>query len=1118
MTKLVLTFSRTMLAVWLTLPAVIPCSAQTVAMQQRQPITLPSLTGPGELLSRPAGLDVNRVPIAAALLELQARAGVPMIFSPSALGSDRQVSCKCETQTVREALARLLRGTAFVFSEQGGSILIEPAAVSASSAQTRIVTGRVTDSLTSEPVTGGQVSVQGSAIGSSVKDDGTFTIAVPSRDVTLVVRSIGFKRRDVTVPNNQNSVQVRLERDYFQLEAIVVTGQATGVERRNLANAVSTVTADQLVKTATSTVDQALVGKLAGVQITSNHGAPGGGMQIKLRGMNSVLGSSVPLWVVDGVIINNQEIGSGLNYITQGGSQACNASGSVCGAQDQVVNRASDLNPNDIQSVEVLKGAAASAIYGSKANNGVILITTKRGRVGTPQFSLTQRVGVSSILRRVGPFRQFTSAAEAATAYGPAALADWVPTYYDHEMELFGRKPVSYETSASVNGGTETTRYFLSGLVKRDGGINTRTWADKQSLRLNLDQTIGSRLSFGVSTSVLHTGRAPGFNNNDNNEVGLYYALMVTPTWIDLRQVCPDGSRAPGGKTCAGGVWPIMPYGNSNALETASMGEAVENVWRTINSAKMDFTAINTPTHTLKFLGNGGIDFFSKRDFVFTAATLQFEPRVRPTNPGTVVHSASFVNQMNVTGSLVHTLKPASGALTATTSIGATYEQRSFNFSQILGNGLISGVADVDETTVQRLQQTRYRIRDRGYFAQEEVLLLHEKLLLTAGIRADQSSTNADAKKLFYYPKFAASYRMNLIRGLLDEVKVRAAYGQSGNQPQYGDKFNALTTGNYGGLARISIGTVLVAPLQPERQAEIETGVDATVLGGRANVELTVYQRTIRDLLINRALVPSTGFVTARFNGATFRTRGLEAALSVVPIQSSKLQWQFRTTFSTDNTVITFLPVPPFIAAGTYSRGAARFTQDSSATDVWGNDTLPDGTPLAQKIGNINPDFTMGLTNDFKWKSVGFNFLLNWQQGGLVANLTNADLDAARVTKDYTDPCVGNCLPGETLGGQRSRLGRAFHTRIYAQDATYLKLREATITVDLPRSFVNKFWSASRYMRLALSGRNLLVFTPYAGVDPEVNNGGTQNIRIGFEDIAPYPPARSFWFSLDVGF
>src|SRR6185436_1832159 len=166
---------------------------------------------------------------------------------------------------------------------------------------------------------------------------------------------------------------------------------------------------------------------------------------------------------------------------------------------------------------EVLKGASAAAIYGSKANNGVILVTTKRGRVGVPQFSLTQRVGMSSELKLLG-FRRFADTTEAKTAYGAVVTAtnkDFTTSDFDHERELFDHKPISYETSGSVSGGTEDTRYFVSGLLKKDNGINTNTWAAKQSLRLNVDQKIGSRISFGVSMNGIHSGRAPGFNNND---------------------------------------------------------------------------------------------------------------------------------------------------------------------------------------------------------------------------------------------------------------------------------------------------------------------------------------------------------------------------------------------------------------------------------------------------------------------------------------------------------------------------------------------------------------------------------------------------------------------------
>src|SRR5438552_11134203 len=279
-------------------------------------------------------------------------------------------------------------------------------------AQTRIVTGRVTDSLTAEVITSGQVAVQGTTVGTQVQGDGTFTVAAPPKDVTITVRSVGFKRKDVAVPASQNSVQVSLARDYFQLEAIVVTGQATGVEKKNLANAIATVTADQLTKSPAASVEQSLQGKLSGAQISTNSGAPGGGMLVRLRGVTSIIGAFTPLYVVDGVIVSDDAIGRGNSALRA-------AAGTAAGDSDNPVNRIADLNPNDIDGIEVLKGASASAIYGSKASNGVIIITTKKGRAGTPRFTISQRFGVSQILPTAWMgSRIFGSAAEATAVYG----------------------------------------------------------------------------------------------------------------------------------------------------------------------------------------------------------------------------------------------------------------------------------------------------------------------------------------------------------------------------------------------------------------------------------------------------------------------------------------------------------------------------------------------------------------------------------------------------------------------------------------------------------------------------------------------------------------------------
>jgi TonB-dependent SusC/RagA subfamily outer membrane receptor len=302
------------------------------------------------------------------------------------------------------------------------------------SAQTRIVTGRVTDSLSAEVVASGAVSVQGTNVASRIADDGTFTIVVPQRDVTLSVRSIGYKRKDIAVPASQNSVPVALARDFFQLEAIVVTGQATGVERKNLANAVSTISAEQLAQVPTAGVVEAIQGRLAGAQISQNSGAPGGGSIVRMRGVTSIIGSISPLYVVDGVIVSDRALGTGTNLVIDA-YRSAGISPKVDN-QDNAVDRIADLNPEDIAGVEVLKGAAASAIYGSKASNGVILITTKRGRVGAPQFTLNQRFGVSQLSKKIG-VRRFTQA-DATAALGPAGTASWTADFHDFRRNSSG--------------------------------------------------------------------------------------------------------------------------------------------------------------------------------------------------------------------------------------------------------------------------------------------------------------------------------------------------------------------------------------------------------------------------------------------------------------------------------------------------------------------------------------------------------------------------------------------------------------------------------------------------------------------------------------------------------
>ncbi|MBI4420189.1 MAG: SusC/RagA family TonB-linked outer membrane protein, partial [Gemmatimonadetes bacterium] len=753
------------------------------------------------------------------------------------------------------------------------------------SAQTRIVTGRVVDSLSGEPITSGQVQVLGTTVTGTVKDDGTFTVAVPVRDVTISIRSIGYKRREVAAPASSSTVQATLERDYFQLEAIVVTGQATGIERRNLANAVSTVTAEDLVKSPTGSIEQALQGKMAGAQILQTSGAPGGGMRVRLRGVTSILGEAQPLYVVDGVIISDVAISPGTNIVSRASGGLANQ-GRDAGQQESPINRVADLNPNEIESVEVLKGAAASAIYGSKASNGVIIITTKRGRVGAPQFSVTQRLGIPDQSYHGVGYRILPDSASARNDWGTLADQYWRPNYtpYNHEDYIYNHHPLSYETAASVSGGTETTRYFASGLVKHEGGVITNTFADKQSLRLNLDQAVGSRLSFSANTQVIRNESDRGLTGNDN--AGTSYGMTVnkTPNFIDLRQR-PDGS------------WPINPFASSNFLHTASLFKANETVWRVLTSGRAQLDAIATPQHTLRFLANGGADVFTQKDVVISPPELQYEDDDGLLGTYSLTFSQNL--NLNVNANAVHTFKPTSGAFSASTSFGVQYETRDLSTSRSVARNLLGGVMAVTAGTQILAAEDHTRVEDFGIFAQEEFLTLGEKLLLTVGGRADQSSNNGDPTKLFFYPKASASYRLTSMPGPIDELKLRAAFGQSGNQPRYGQKFTQLSSGVIGGLGGFQVGTEAGASdLHPERQREIEGGFDATLFGSRANLEVTAYEKKITDLITRRALVPTTGFSFENFNGGTLRTRGLEVSLNLVPVQKATSTWNTRFNFA----------------------------------------------------------------------------------------------------------------------------------------------------------------------------------------------------------------------------
>jgi TonB-linked SusC/RagA family outer membrane protein len=953
--------------------------------------------------------------------------------------------------------------------------------VGAAAGQQRAITGKVVSTSTSEPIAGATVSVLGTPIAAITNDRGEFSLSAPQGAVTLLVRGVGFRSRQVPVAADVSSAAVSLEQDVFNLEAVVVTGQATGVSQRNLANAVTTVPAEQLNRAPVQTLEGALQGKIPGALIQMNSGAPGGGGQINLRGVTTINAGVDPLIVVDGMIIANDAIVSNMDAITAA------AAGGNPRPQDNAVNRIADLNPNDIQNIEVLKGASAAAIYGGQAANGVVIITTRRGRPGAARFSVTQRFGTFDAAGHLGS-RAFRDSVEADAVFGSRARAycNIGPTgacpVFDNEGVLYGRHPLAVETDASVTGGNDQTSYYLSGLVKKEDGIATGTGYQKQSIRANVDQLLGSRFKASVNLNAIHSVARRGISNNDNTATSPFMVFPNTPSFIDLRE--------------QNGVWPANAFSQSNPLETFAKVKNTEDVWRILGTSTARVDAVTTATQRLQFTLMGGLDYFSQRNDILSPADLQFEPQ--DGQPGTVVLGKSSDLRLNLVGSAVHTYTPASNAFQATTSAGFQYERRELNLTNAVGRTLALGLENVNQAASLTVPtQSLQLVKNLGLYAQEEVLAASQRLLLTVGGRADRSSVTGDQGKVYFYPKAAASYRFVQPMGGVDELKVRAAWGQTGNPPLYPDRSTLDSTiaigGQVGQVRPFRFGLTAVTP---ERNTEVEAGFDATLGNQFATLGVTVYQKTVSDLLLEQSVGLSNGYQVRVFQGGKLRNRGIETALAVSPVRTSEVNWVVRSTFFLNRSNIVELPIPAFNTGGFgLSLGAFRIEKGKSATQIVG---------LEGVVGDATPDFQMSLSSDLDYKRFSLGFLWDWKRGGDIVNLTQLLYDAVSNSADQ--------LPA---GNARISTWASGKTQVYVQDGSYLKLREVTLGYNLAPGVAQHF--GMRTARLSISGRNLLRFTPYKGLDPEVSNFANQAIVRNI-DVAPFPPSRSFFFSIDLGF
>ena len=985
------------------------------------------------------------------------------------------------------------------------AVLVFPAALRA---QTRTLTGRVIDASSRAGVPGAVVAQSGTANVTQANADGQFRLTIPSAEVTLSVRGLGFRRETVRVLSTQLTVEVALSREAATLSEVVVTGAATSQERRNIATAVASVSSEEIARVPAGSLEGALQGKIVGAQINLNSGAPGGGGQMQIRGVTSVLGNGEPLFVVDGVIISNGTFSTGINAVSRASGSGFNTT------QDNSTNRLADVNPADIENIQVLKSAAATAIYGSKATNGVVLITTKRGRSGATAFSLTQKVGQYRADRLLGS-RQFTKPT-AVDLIGQKLADQYCPTtcpYYDYQSSLFGQRDLSYETSVSVSGGGDNTKVFLSALNKNDRGTELATGAVRQSLRLNADHTFGSRFSSNVSVVLSRSVSDRGLSNNDNTFVSPIYAFGYTPAIIDLQ-------KQVAGRYVDNSLVRDLTGIGTNPFQTLSLLRNVEDVWRQIASGTVRYNAYASDRQTLAFALSGGVDRFDAGSQTYSPNNLQYEPD--DGFLGTTSEGSALSTQFNSTLSAVHTYTPRTAGMlhylsSATTSLGSQYEDRALNQYSVVARGLVPTIDLINQGT-PTVAQVRTAVRDKALFANEELLLLDEKLSMSARVRAERSSVNGDRQKYFYWPAVSAAYRFVRPFAQADEIKLRAAVGRSGNQANYGNRDVTIAgLGLIDGRTALGVpGTVGNPNIEPEKMREIEYGMDGQFFDSRVGLEVNVYDRSISDLLLQAPLPNSSGFTQQFLNGGNLVTKGVEVALNVTPVRGP-VQWNSRVQYSSSRSTVRSLPdnVADFVIPNSgfgagYGRG--RIARGRISTGIWGNTYRADSTVVDTLLADANPRFQMQFSNDLAFRNFSLTGLLDWRKGGFVSNMTQNLFDEGGNSYDYDRPSpVANVPLGQYRYAQWKG-GR--NAAQYVQDGSYVKLREVTLAYQVPASATQRF-TGGRDLRVSVSGRNLATWTNYWSFDPEVNNFGNQSV-VRFVDLAPYPPTRSLFIGFDL--
>lgn len=1001
-------------------------------------------------------------------------------------------------------------------------------------AQTQAITGRVIGS-DGNTLPGTTIVEQGTTNGTTAGADGGFTISVRP-GATLVISSIGYSSQNVLV-GNQRTLSVTLQPSATDLGEAVVVGYGTQ-SKEDLTGSISTVGSKEITNVPVLSFEQAIQGKVTGVFIENGGGKLGQATKVRVRGTTSVSGDNQPLYVVDGIpIVSDNQSGS-----------------------DAPTNPLTDLNPNDIENISILKDASSSAIYGSRASNGVILITTKRGKSGNTRFDLTYQTGLSkpthlrSFLNSTDYVSLMREAAVNEMALDPSF--DYV-SYTERRLKVFSAGTNDYQTGAintdwqkeilqraptnqyslAASGGDEKTRFYLSGNYTDQKGIIINNRFERMSARINVDHKANTRLTLGLN---LNLSRSVNHRVDNDDSFGTPFQAVANPPItpaVDPRTGLTSGALDPA-TGVANSAFPLY----YNPVLSIQNVRNITTVYRTLGNAYGAYDIAKG----LNFRSEVGIDLlFQNEDYkagLLTARNTGF------TSNGS--GSSGNLQNTRFTTNNYFTYRPTLGPQNTLELVaGTSYEERRIDANSVLGQQfpsdayrLVSGAAVISGGSA-----TSTRSALLSYFARANYAF-DGKYLVTLSGRIDGSSRFS--KRYGFFPAASVGWIITQEDFLKDQkvlsfLKPRISFGQTGNQSFSDFGYLALYgAGAYGGLATQSPISIANPNLKWETTTQADAGIEFGFLGGRISGEVDIYQKKTKGLALNTNLPGTTGFTNYFQNVGDMQNKGLEFSLTTQNAVG-KFSWTTSFNAATNINKVTNLggqvitggyinravegqPIGVFYAqeyAGVDSRnGNALYYLNTINADGSFNHDTTSNYNAAQRIalGNPNPRWTGGVTNTLSYGGFELNFTFQGVFGNKIYNGAGQYMSASASNgfdNQTTDQLNRWQKPGDITDVPQVRLfgsnGIGNSSR-YLSSGDYVRLKTTTISYAFNKELIGAAHLTNA--RIFLTGVNLLTFTKYKGADPEVNADYIAgNIGQG-NDFYSTPQLRTYTLGVTLGF